>query len=57
MRFYLWIQLYEQSHASQDVGSKNICFEKPILDVMTREIYQTTWRWGNRGRRSWGQLT
>ena len=55
MRCYFWIQFYEQSHTSQDVGSKK-CVEKPILDVITREINQTTWRWGSRGRRSWGQL-
>ena len=24
-------------------------------DVMTRTIYQTTWRWDSRGRRRWGE--
>ena len=33
------------------------CFEKPILDLMNRGKYQTTWRWGSRGRQIWGQLT
>ena len=23
--------------------------------LMTRETYQTTWRWGSRGCRNWGQ--
>ena len=45
MRCYLSIFLYERLTCG-----KYKCVEKPNLDLMIREIYQTTWRWGSRGQ-------
>ena len=60
VRCYLWELFLNQSYASQDVWweVKRMLREASSgALLMTHASYQTTWRRGSRGRRSWRQLT